>query len=160
MNGTVKTPTGLLFSLFLLITVAPYYASAAQPEVTLRLDTDTAEADVSPGSKGIAVLTGVVICNTEGISDMQTVTALLSVSGGFPTTISPNNYVFGPGDDNEIEFEVTVHIPNFTSSALVASVYISGSYTIEPGLDIQYPIPEVHGEITVKPYISSSLTFF
>lgn len=111
-------------------------AQAAQPIVTIQIDTPTKEVDVAPGKPCLVQFTGVVEASQIGPGQqVQQILVNLDVTaGGWAATISPENMVFeSPGTK---PFSFTVKAPTRTSHKVSQEVIVSGTAQEMPGLTI------------------------
>ena len=153
MNLTFPSLSIALSLLLLCISIVPEQASAMQPTVTLLLDNDTVYVDVNPGNDAKAVFTGTIVCEDDGGPDVQTVEGQLTASSHCPTSITPQTFIFEPGEKKTFDFKVTVRVPNFTPTSVTYSVEIYGKYTVEPGIGASYNIPPVSGTVMAEPFM-------
>lgn len=117
---------GLLF-LALVSCFAPVKASPLTT-VTLSLQEETPEVDVSPGSSGIVSVTGEVTCRKIGPDPVKVFLQASSDFGSAPVT--PSNLVFSQtsGTEETEPFTVDSRVPMGTSSSATLSITVQGYY--------------------------------
>jgi hypothetical protein len=117
--------------------------------VTLNLQPEPPQVDVSPGSSGIVTLQGTVYCLKYGPDQVKV--NLIGSSDIAGASVIPPNMVFGGagGSEETRSFAVTTRVPQGTTFTATPTVTVSGNF-IQGGL--QYNIPPVQQLIEILPY--------
>jgi hypothetical protein len=111
--------------------------------VTLALQAEPPQVEVSPGSSGIVTMQGTVYCLKYGPDQVKVNLKGSSTAFG-EVLVNPPNMVFGgnSGSEETRTFSITTRIPQGTTFSATPQITVSGHY-IQGG--IQYPItPESH----------------
>jgi hypothetical protein len=118
-------------------------------EITLKLQPESPEVDVSPGNSGIVTATGTVTCEKWG-PDQVKVSLIANCTHGDASVIPPN-FVFGGsgGSEETRSFSVTTRLPIGTSSSETPTLTVSGNY-VQGGM--VYVIEPVSIDIIVLQY--------
>lgn len=125
-------------------------------EVTLDLQDESPQVDVSPGSSGIVTATGTVTCKKWGPDQVKVSLTGNSTCGG--ASVIPPNMVFGgSGGSEEVRsFAVTARVPQGTSCSETPIITVNGIY-VQGGM--QYNIEPVSIEIIVLQYYRVDVFF-
>jgi hypothetical protein len=140
--------TFLILIMMILINSIPVSASPLTV-VTLSLQGEPPQVDVSPGSSGIVAIEGNATCLKYGPDEVKVALVGSSDIGG--ASVEPPNMVFsGMSGSEEIKpFKMSTRVPQGTTSAATPQVLVSGSF-VQGGL--QYNINPVTTIIEVLPY--------
>ena len=139
------------------IVLLPFITHGAKPDVTLHIDEDEAEVDVSANSDGMGEFNGTVVCNMKGVGqNVQSVKVELHTDCEWPSGISPYEFTFEPGGESTREFTATVRVPNYNPASQGGTMEIWGLATPQPGT-LEYYVDPIEGIIKIKPY--SKFTF-
>jgi hypothetical protein len=117
--------------------------------VTLELQEEPVEVDVSPGSPGIFEVEGTVTCKKWGPDTVEVFLIGSSDTGG--ASVEPPNLVFDgiSGTEETKSFSVSTRVPmGFTSSA-TPTITVSGTY--DQGV-LKYSIPPASQMIVILQY--------
>lgn len=143
-----------------LVIIIPIGSKGAQPVGSICLDTTEETAHVGPGEDGIVTFTGTVEVDLTGPGkNFQTVIATLEVGSTWPASITPTTMHFTAQETGMVKpFEVTIKVPNFTSTSMNEQFVVSGSVRASPGPPVSYRMSPATGLITIAPYAILSLS--
>jgi hypothetical protein len=120
-----------------------------ESNVTLSLQSDPPEADVSPGSSGLVTISGNVSCTTNGTKDVKVILNGHSDLGHI--SIFPSRFYFEGDNDswNTRSFRITSRVPQGYIYDEPLRLSIAGQFIED---NFTYPISDIVYSIETQPY--------
>ncbi len=127
------------------------------PEISIELDHDFKEVDVSPGSDGVVTFDGTVYCDMPPATPpgQECMVFLIADAGGWAVDSIPA-IAFSRTKTQE-RISIDVQVPPETSSSLENELEISAKWRYEPGIEQGYA-EGTNAEIIITPYCNLTFT--